>query len=59
MATVTNISDFRKKDLSQFKDGNYDVNKTIECIEASDEDAYNMWNKIQEDKRRKGIDRIW
>lgn len=59
MATVTNISDFRKKDLSKFKDGNYDVNKTIKCIEASDEDAYNMWQRIQEDKQRKGLDRIW
>lgn len=63
MSLVTNLNEYKKekniKDLSQYKDGNYDVDKKIECITASDEDAYNMWNKIQKDKRRKGLDRIW
>lgn len=57
MATVTNINDYKRKDLSQYK--NYDVDKAINCIIADDDKAYDLISKIQKDKERKGVDRIW
>ena len=57
MATVTNISDFRKKDLSQYK--NYDVDSKFNCIIKDGEKALELLNRIQADKESKGVDRIW
>lgn len=59
IAPVTNISDYKKKDLSQYKDGNYDVDEKFNCIIKDGEKAYDLISKIQKDKERKGINRRW
>lgn len=56
MATVTNINKYRN-DLNKYK--NYDVDETINCIIEDGEKAYDLISKIQKDKERKGINRIW